>query len=389
MTSAPLSSSEDQVLDLFRRLDATRLPSGDRRVAKGISADRLAAILKRWRHGFDWRRQEHNIEALPWVDVPVAGTTMRVLYQRAERAEAPTVVLLHGWPDSVLRYRKALPLLRDVHVVVPALPGFPFAGPMPEGEVTAVSVASMVGEVMAALDHPRFTVSAGDLGADIAEHLAVRHPDRVTALHLTNISPLHAVFADRSKFGEQDLQYLDACATWQRTEGGYIAEQASKPATLAVGLSDSPAGLAAWMAEKLDNWSDVAFDDEDLLTWISAYWFGNVIDTSFALYAHPALPPAYVPTPTVLSAFAKDTKVAPRDFAKHFVNVVTYVEHGQGGHFAASECPDAFVNDLRQAIAFGLMATAPSSDPVVPPAGSVRNYPMDEALWIGVEKGPR
>jgi hypothetical protein len=109
-------------------------------------------------------------------------------------------------------------------------------------------------------------------------------------------------------------------------------------------------GLAAWIVEKLRSWSDAPFEEEDLLTWISAYWFTSTIGTSFAPYVEFAMPVPYVPTPTVLSAFAHDTEPAPRGFASRFVNVQEFIEHENGGHFAAWEQPVHYAEDLRRAI---------------------------------------
>ncbi len=318
---------------------------------RGIDADYLATLLNRWRDGYDWRLHEARILSLPWETVSCGDHGLRVVHQRASIEDAPTVLLLHGWPDSILRFERVLPLLRDVNVVVPALPGFPFAPALTKPGMTVKHMAAHVAEAMSSLGYRRYVVSGGDVGADIAEQLAMLQPDCVAALHLTNISPLHAVFADRSKLDADDLAYLDRVAVWQRKEGGYIAEQSTKPHTLAVALADSPAGLAAWLAEKLRDWSETPFPNDDVLTWISAYWFSGTIGTSFAPYIEFVHPVPYVPTPTVLGVFANDIKVVPRSFASHFVNIQEYVEHPDGGHFAAWEQPDRYVSDLRRALA--------------------------------------
>lgn len=316
-----------------------------------MDADALGALVAFWRDGYDWRRHEACILALPWEDVGTGA--LRVVHQRAAVPDAPTVVLLHGWPDSVLRFERVLPLLGDLNVVVPALPGFPFAREVGNEAMTVVVMASLIANALNALGYDRYTVSGGDVGADIAEQLAAMHPDRVAALHLTNISPLHAVFADRAALDADDLAYLDKVALWQRQEGGYIAVQATKPHTLAPALADSPAGLAAWLGEKLASWPEKPLPREDMLTWISAYWFTETIGTSFSPYVAFAPPVRYVATPTVYSAFAHDTKLAPRGFASRFVNVREFVEHPEGGHFAAWEQPERYSADLRRAVALG------------------------------------
>ena len=350
----PLGPVPDSDLDdLHRRLAATRRPRLPQGVGwqRGVDADFLTDLLGSWRDRYDWRVHETRILRLPWEVVGSGERALNVVHQRAASPDAPVVVPLHGWPDSVLRFERVLPLLDDLNVVIPALPGFPFATELTKPGMGVDAMASLVADAMQALGYDRYVVSGGDVGGMVAEQLAVTHPDRVTALHLTNISPLHAVFADRSALDAEELAYLDTVATRQRTEGGYIAEQSTKPHTLAPALADSPTGLAAWIGEKLHSWSDAPFEQEDLLTWISAYWFTGTIGTSFTTYVESAMPVPYVPTPTVLSVFAHDINPAPRGFASRFVNVQEFIEHDNGGHFAAWEQPARYAEDLRRAIA--------------------------------------
>ncbi|MFG1643370.1 alpha/beta fold hydrolase [Amycolatopsis sp. NPDC049252] len=265
-----------------------------------------------------------------------------------------SVVLLHGWPDSVLRFERVLPLLTDVHVVVPALPGFPFAAPLTTAGMSVNRIAAIVAAALAELGYARYTVSGGDVGGTVAEILAGEHPDRVTALHLTNVAPLRALTADPAKLAPDAAAYLARSAQWFRSEGGYIAEQSTRPSTLAVALGDSPAGLAAWIAEKLESWSDEsAFTPDELLTWVSAYWVTGTIGTSFATYTEPGTLPDRVGTPTVLSVFPHDLKPEPRSYAEAFLNVREYVRHPAGGHFAAWEQPAAYAADVRRAVKLG------------------------------------
>lgn len=340
---------DDETSDRLRRTRRVTTPWSEDRT-RGIGGSRLDALLERWADGYDWAVHERRIAAFPWVTV----RDLRVIHQRAADPDAPVVVLLHGWPDSVLRFERVLPLLADVHVVVPALPGFPFAAPLTTPGMSAARIAGVVADALAELGYARYTLSGGDVGGTVAEILAAEHPDRVAALHLTNIAPQHALTADPAKLAPDAAAYLARAAQWFRAEGGYIAEQSTKPNTLAVALGDSPAGLAAWIAEKLESWSDEgAFTTDELLTWITAYWVTGAIGTSFATYTEPAVLPAWVGAPTVLSVFPRDTKPEPRSYAEAFVNVREYVEHPAGGHFAAWEQPEAYAGDVRLAIKLG------------------------------------
>ncbi|MEU6401520.1 epoxide hydrolase [Streptomyces sp. NPDC046985] len=341
---------DDETRERLRRTRRVTTPWSDDHT-RGIGGARLDALLDRWANTYDWGVHERRIAALPWATVQAGDVELRVIHQRSAHPDAPVVVLLHGWPDSVLRFERVLPLLTDLHVVVPALPGFPFAAPLTAPGMSAHRIAGVVADALDALGHPRYTVSGGDVGATVAEILAAEHPDRVAALHLTNTAPQHALTADPATLAPDAAAHLRRAAQWFRTEGGYIAEQSTRPNTLAVALGDSPAGLAAWIVEKLESWSDeAAFTPDDLLTWVTAYWVTGTIGTSFASYTEPVALPDRVDAPTVLSVFAHDVKPEPRSYAEAFLNVRAYVEHPAGGHFAAWEQPEAYAEDLRRAV---------------------------------------
>ncbi|MFB9687788.1 epoxide hydrolase family protein [Amycolatopsis plumensis] len=344
---------DDETRDRLRRTRRVTTPWSEDRT-RGIGGTRLDALLERWADGYDWEAHERRIAGYPWVTVRADGTDLRVIHQRSADPDAPVVVLLHGWPDSVLRFERVLPLLADVHVVVPALPGFPFAAPLTTPGMSATRIAGVVAAALADLGYERYTVSGGDVGGTVAEILAAEHPDRVAALHLTNVAPQRALTADPAKLPPDAAAYLTRTGQWFRAEGGYIAAQSTRPNTLSVALGDSPAGLAAWIVEKLESWSDAgAFTTDELLTWVTAYWVTGTIGTSFATYTEPAALPARVGAPTVLSVFPRDTKPEPRSYAEAFLNVREYVEHAAGGHFAAWEQPEWYADDVRRAVTLG------------------------------------
>ncbi|MEV6808427.1 epoxide hydrolase family protein [Streptomyces sp. NPDC051132] len=340
----------DEMRERLQRTRRVTTPWSDDET-RGISGTDLDELLARWANGYDWGVHERRIGEFPWVTVQAGDTELRVIHQRSADPDAPVVVLLHGWPDSVLRFERVLPLLADLHVVVPALPGFPFAAPLTAPGMSANKIAGIVADALDQLGYPRYTVSGGDVGGTVAEILAAAHPDRVVALHLTNIAPLRALTADPAKLAPDTAAYLRRSAQWFRTEGGYIAEQSTRPNTLAVALGDSPAGLLAWIVEKLQSWSDEsAFTPDELLTWVTAYWVTGTIGTSFATYAEPVTLPDRIDTPTVLSVFPRDLKPEPRSYAEAFLNVRDYVEHPAGGHFAAWEQPEAYAADVHRAV---------------------------------------
>jgi pimeloyl-ACP methyl ester carboxylesterase len=343
--------------DLRRRLRETnrvRLPKGTG-WERGTDTDYLTELVSYWADSYDWRVHEEGIRSLPWATVDVAGTKYRVLHQKSSN-EAATVVLLHGWPDSVLRYERVLPLLADLNVVVPALPGFPFAPPLTKPGMSVGAMAEVVEAVMSKLGYRHYVVSGGDVGSLVAERLAARAPLSVSALHLTDVPYTHLFSVGDDELTPDEQAYLSEGQRWQMTEGAYALEQSTKPHTLAVALGDSPAGLLAWIVEKLRTWSDCGGDVEsvyprdELLTWVTAYWVTGTIGTSFSSYVEDSEPVNKIATPTVVSIFPHDLVPAPRSFAERFFDVRVWDERPCGGHFSAWEQPEQFVDGLRAAV---------------------------------------
>ena len=321
--------------------------------ARGVDGDYLADLLAYWAGVYDWREHEARIRGLPWV---VSGQ-IRAIHLRAPDAGAVPVLLLHGWPDSILRFERVLPRLSDLHLVVPALPGFPFAAPVARRGMSSPDMAEAVADAMAALGYQRYVVSAGDVGCDVAEALAAAHPDRIAALHLTDVSQYRFLVDPPQDLSDAERAYVAHGHRWQALEGGYMHEQSTKPHTLAVGLGDSPAGLSAWILEKLRSWTDcggdveTVFTRDELLTWITAYWVDRAIGTSFTPYAESGeTRPARVEIPAVFTLFAKDLVNAPREFAERFFDVRSWSEHPSGGHFAAWERPQEYEAGVRAAV---------------------------------------
>jgi len=325
---------------------------------RGVDNDQLASLVQYWALSYDWREHEASILGLPWVLAGAGSETpIRVIHQRARASDAPVVVLVHGWPDSVLRFQKVLPLLSDYHTVVPALPGYPFAAQSLRPGLPASAIAEAIASTMSELGYDRYVVSAGDVGCDVAEVLAARYPEHVSALHLTDVSQYRYLVNPPADVTEAERAYMQRGHHWQQTEGGYMHLQRTKPHTVAVALGDSPAGLAAWIVEKLRSWTDcdgdveASFTKDEMLTWITAYWVSGAIGTSFTPYVEGGSnPEARIEVPTAFTVFPKDLVNAPREFAERFFNVQSWVEESRGGHFAAWECPERFVDGVRTAV---------------------------------------
>lgn len=367
-SAAPPPVSEAVLADFRDRLNRSRRVDLPAALTPGFGIDRdwLNRLLERWRKGYDWRAHEERILSLPWewVDGP---TPLRVVHQCAA-AGAPVVLLLHGWPDSILRFERVLPLLEEYTVVAPALPGYPFSAPSPARGMSAVGMADVIAAAMTRLGYERYIVSAGDIGSDVAEALLRRHGAAVAAAHLTDVSQAHLAGEVPDDLSLEERAYVERRRSWQNAEGGYSHEHSTKPATLAVALGDSPSGLLAWIGEKLWSWTDhnddisAVFTDDEALTWVSVYWFTGTIGTSFGPYALLVPPPNEkidTAIPTVLSSFPADLVNAPRTFAERLFDVRAFHEHTSGGHFAAWEKPEQYVTDLKEAV--GLASHAPAS----------------------------
>lgn len=291
------------------------------------------------------------------MDPDRGETPIRAVHQTGPGTGGLPVLLLHGWPDSVLRFERVLPMLSDVPVVVPALPGFPFAAAVAAGGMSSAEMAEVVAQAMTSLGYSRYVVSAGDVGCDVAEALAATHPDSVAALHLTDVSQYHFLTDLPDDLSATEEAYVAHGHRWQAEEGGYMHEQGTRPRTMAAGLGDSPAGLAAWLLEKLTRWTDCGGDVEtvftraELITWIMAYWVDGCVGTSFAPYARAGgAPHGRVNVPTAVTVFPRDLVNAPREFADRFFDVRSWVELDHGGHFAAWERPDDYVRGVRTAL---------------------------------------
>jgi pimeloyl-ACP methyl ester carboxylesterase len=354
--SDPIFPVPDAVLeDLRERLQNTRWPSvvEGQGWARGTDLDYLRELVEYWRSGFDWREQEAALSRFTHERVRVSDLSLHQIHERAEDPSALPIVLLHGWPDSFLRYTKVLPLLETFHRVVPSLPGFGFSERPTSPGWSSIGMADAIAELMAANGYDRFLVSGGDVGSSVGEQLARRHADRVIALHLTDVPYMHLFSVDRAELTEAEQAYLAAGQAWAMSEGAYALIQSTKPTTAAVGLADSPAGLAAWIVEKLRSWSDCdgelerRFSRDEILTWVTLYWVTNTIGSSFLPYVEYApADDSKVTVPTGVTIFAKDLVPAPREFAERFFPIVRWTELPSGGHFTAWEEPEAFAREL-------------------------------------------
>lgn len=362
-------TTPEAIEDLRARLRATRWPDApeDAGWSLGTDLDYLRELVAYWADGFDWPAQEAALARLPRFRTRVGGLGIHLVHARAVAPAGPVLplVLCHGWPDSFWRYSKVVSLLTDpgshgadpadaFDVVVPDMPGFGYSDRPTGPPLSSVAVAGLWAELMRTLGYERFGAAGGDLGSHVSRYLALDHPDRVAAVHRTD-GGLPVFAGDPATLTAAERAWFAEAATWGATEGAYGAIHRTKPQTVAAALNDSPAGLAAWIVEKLQSWSDGGverYTRDEILTNITIYWLTGTIGSSMRMYnANSAIPAGQltrrVEVPSGFSVFRGDVVRPPRAWLERTANAVRVTEPDRGGHFAAFEEPELYAQELR------------------------------------------
>jgi pimeloyl-ACP methyl ester carboxylesterase len=334
----------------------------------GSDPDYLDELLAYWRDEYDWRRHERDLNQLAHFVAHIDDARLHYIHEPGLSVRSVPVLLLHGWPDSFLRYRTVIPLLAGADndyaddltcdVVVPSLPGFAFTGQIgPPAEIPSITTsARLLHRLMTeVLGYERFVVAGGDGGSAIAQSMAIQFPASVIAIHLTDIG-WHDHGATLTDIEEK---YIAAIKRKFMEDGAYAAVQMSQPRALAAGLNDSPAGLASWIVDRFHSWChaprhlEQSFSKDEMLTNITIYWATQTIQSSIYGYLAESRQPSlgkddHVDCPVGLALFPRDMAGAlPRRLAERTLNVVRWTEMPAGGHFGAWERPAEFAADLK------------------------------------------
>ncbi|WP_347558054.1 epoxide hydrolase family protein [Robbsia sp. KACC 23696] len=330
----------------------------------------LRELVTYWQDAFDWREQERRLNALPQWHACIDGQTIHFVHQRGKGPKPMPLVLTHGWPGSFIEMEALIPMLTDpaafggdpadaFDVVVPSLPGYGFSAPPRETGMNPRRIAALWQRLMSGLGYPRFVAQGGDIGAGVSMWLARDFPEQVAGFHLNYIPGAFQPSLDGAPPSPEEARYLTRSAQWAAAEGAYAALHATKPHTLAQALTDSPAGLAAWIVEKCRSWSDCDGDvtrvlsRDTLLTDISIYWFSRTIDASLRLYKESkACPLAFaqgerIAPPCGVAVFPREISMPPRSWVERVCHVQRWTSMPRGGHFAALEQPALLAEDLR------------------------------------------
>jgi len=341
--------------DLADRLGRTRWPDElpDAGWDYGIPLDRVRELAEHWRTGYDWRRHEAALNEVPQYTTEIDGQKVHFLHVRCADPDALALVLTHGWPGSIVEFLDVLgPLAEDFHLVIPSIPGYGFSGPTRERGWDASRVARAWAELMNRLGYRRYGAQGGDWGSAIARALAGYAPDSVVGVHLNYLpTPPPPDWTGEADLSAPDRARLDRIRQYVAQRPGYMVLQSTRPQTPAYALTDSPVGQLAWIAEKFTEWTDPrsTIPVDRLLTNVMLYWLTGTAGSSARLHRESAAGPVSFPesVPVGVAVFAYDITLSIRPLAERAYPIVRWTEFDRGGHFAAMEVPELFVEDVR------------------------------------------
>ena len=368
LTSHPITVAESDLEDLRDRLRRTRWP--DRETvddwSQGIPLTYVQDVCRYWADEYDWRRVEaelNGFEQLRYTDP--SGLGIQVLHAPSPEPAALPLVLTHGWPGSVVEFLDVVEALRDpashggeradaFHVVCPTLPGYGFSDKPTNAGWGVERIADCWAGLMPALGYPQYGAQGGDWGASVTTSLGVRDPAHCVGIHLNmvTVGPPHGA----TDHTESEQAALASLVHYQEWDSGYSTQQATRPQTLGYGLVDSPAGQAAWVLEKFWSWADHGGHPENVLTRdrlldnVMHYWLPGAGASSGRLYWESFRRRQREPVeiPSGMSIFPKEIFRASRRWAeRRFVDIRYWNELERGGHFAAFEVPEVYVDEVR------------------------------------------
>lgn len=364
MTPFTIAIADQDIADLKSRLERTRFPQ----VLEGVGWDYgmedtfLRRLVAHWGQTYDWRAAERRLNGFAQFTEVIAGETVHFVHVNGQGGQRVPLLLTNGWPANFVELLPLVPLLTEekdgvsFDIVIPSLPGYGFSSQPKKPGMNLSAVAPLWAELMSRLGYDKFLVSGSDLGAGVEMALVREFPDRLIGAHYINV---YSGFPRPENPTPEEEAYFQKSDRWGFAEGAYAMVHGTKPATLAVGLNDSPAGLAAWIIEKYRTWSDNggdilnAFELDDLCTILSVYWFTGTIGSSVRLYkegfADQELTKKALPheVPHAILLPPSDYP-APRAWGeRNLRNIVRWTELTQGGHFPALEIPDEMAHDIR------------------------------------------
>jgi pimeloyl-ACP methyl ester carboxylesterase len=375
VTDFRIEVAEAELEDLRARLRRTRWPEREtvEDWSQGVPLAYLKELCGYWADGYDWRATERRLNELPQFRTVIDGIGIHFLEVRSPHADALPLVITHGWPGSIIEFLKVLGPLTDptahggaaadaFHVVCPSLPGYGFSDKPARPGWGVERIASAWAVLMARLGYERYGAQGSDWGTSISASIGQQDPGHVAGIHLTPplAPPDPATIDDLTQRERAALASLEHSTEW---DSGYSREHATRPQTIGYALVDSPAALCAWIIEKFWAWTDCdgrvenVLTRDELLDNLMLYWLPGTGASSARLYWESSrLVNEWIsgPTndtvtvPTGCSIFPKELQRPSRRWAeKRFLDIRYWGEPERGGHFAAFEQPELFVDELR------------------------------------------
>jgi pimeloyl-ACP methyl ester carboxylesterase len=378
---------EEELADLRRRLAATRWPDPETvpDQSQGAQLSRLQGLVRYWGTDYDWRRVEAKLNALPQFITEIDGLNIHFIHVRSRHQDALPLIVTHGWPGSVLELLKVIEPLTDptayggaaqdaFDLVIPSLPGYGFSGRPQSAGWNPDRIARAWDELMKRLGYTRYAAQGGDWGAVVTEAMGRQAPAGLTGIHVNlaaavppDVEAALAGAGPVPAMSEQERAVFDALSAYRKSgNSGYFAALTTRPQAVGYGLTDSPAGLAAFFLWH-PGFAQWAYGDDpgepktkdEVLDDITLYWLTNTAASSGRLYwenrgASPtsatAMKTAEISVPVGITVFPDDVYRPPQSWARRAYPTLSYFhEVDKGGHFAAWEQPDLFSAEIRAA----------------------------------------
>ncbi|WP_199754344.1 epoxide hydrolase family protein [Dyella dinghuensis] len=373
--------SDAALADLHRRIAATRWPDKETvtDASQGVQLATMKKLASYWQSSYNWRKVEARLNALPQFVTTIDGVDIQFIYVRSKNKNALPIIITHGWPGSIIEQMKVIdPLVNPTahggnasdsfDVVIPSLPGYGFSGKPTTTGWDPQHIARAWTVLMKRLGYKHFVAQGGDWGDAVTEQMAVQAPPELLAIH-TNMpatvpddiakdlaagGPPPAGLSPDEKHAYEQLDFF------YKHGLGYAQEMTNRPQTL-YGLEDSPVGLAAWMLDhdaasyalitRVFDGQTEGLSKDDILDNITLYWLTNTAVSSARLYWENKLAffePKHVMIPVAVSVFPDEIYAAPKSWAeKAYPKLIHYNRLDKGGHFAAWEQPQLFVDEIR------------------------------------------
>jgi microsomal epoxide hydrolase len=340
--------------DLHTRLDRTRWPDElpDVGAEFGIPLGRVRKLADYWRHRYDWRAAEAELNSHPQFVAEIDGQRIHFFHVRSPRPDALPLVLTHGWPGSIVEFLDVIgPLSADFHLVIPSLPGWGFSGPTRERGWDVDRVARAWAELMRRLGYPRYGAHGGDWGSSVSRALSWHDAEHVVGIHLNYLpTPPLPGDPDRAELSPGDQERLAQLENYLRNQPAVRAMNGTRPQTVAYAINDSPVGLLAWLLDPMTMWAarDFPISLDRVLTNITLFWLTGTGGTAPRLHRETGGPGRWrTVQPVGVLVLPEDITRSIRPYAEGRLPIARWTEADRGGHFPGLEVPDLLAADIR------------------------------------------